>query len=62
MQEQPAAAHRVLDPATGETVATVPATPRDEVDSAVRRAAAAQRRWAAAAPADRARALRRFAV
>ncbi|MEW1718916.1 aldehyde dehydrogenase family protein [Streptomyces sp. NPDC093109] len=62
MQEQHAAEHLVLNPATGETVATVPATTRAEVDTAVRRAAAAQRRWAALAPADRARTLRRFAV
>ncbi|WP_329458689.1 aldehyde dehydrogenase family protein [Streptomyces sp. NBC_01497] len=57
-----AAGHRVLDPATGEVFATVPATGPAEVDAAVRRAAAAQRGWAAAAPADRARLLRRFAV
>ncbi|MFI2212764.1 aldehyde dehydrogenase family protein [Streptomyces sp. NPDC020141] len=54
--------HRVLNPATGETVATVPATTAPEVDAAVARAAAAQRHWAAAAPADRARLLRRFAA
>ncbi|CAL9394864.1 Phenylacetaldehyde dehydrogenase [Streptomyces sp. enrichment culture] len=52
----------VLNPATGETVATVPAATRDDVDAAVTRAAAAQRTWAAAAPADRARMLRRFAA
>ncbi|RSS89085.1 aldehyde dehydrogenase [Streptomyces sp. WAC05292] len=52
----------VLNPATGETVATVPAATRDDVDAAVTRAAAAQRTWAAAAPADRARLLRRFAA
>jgi acyl-CoA reductase-like NAD-dependent aldehyde dehydrogenase len=34
---------------------------REEVDAAIVRAAAAQRRWAALAPADRARLLRRFA-
>ncbi|MFJ1648623.1 aldehyde dehydrogenase family protein [Streptomyces sp. NPDC088258] len=56
------AEHHILDPATGETVATVAATTPAEVDAAVRRAAAAQRGWAALAPADRARALRRFAV
>lgn len=52
----------VLNPATEEIVATVPAATRDDVDAAVVRAAAAQRGWAAAAPADRARLLRRFAA
>ncbi|WP_411106410.1 aldehyde dehydrogenase family protein [Streptomyces sp. cmx-4-9] len=52
----------VLNPATEETVALVPAATRDDVDAAVARAAAAQRGWAAAAPADRARLLRRFAA
>ncbi|MEV7423130.1 MULTISPECIES: aldehyde dehydrogenase family protein [unclassified Streptomyces] len=56
------AEHHILNPATGETVATIAATTPAEVDAAVRRAAAAQRGWAALAPADRARALRRFAV
>ncbi|MET8325386.1 aldehyde dehydrogenase family protein [Streptomyces sp. NPDC005181] len=54
--------HQVLNPATEEVVATVPATTAAEVDTAVRRAAAAQRIWAAMAPADRARLLRRFAA
>ncbi|WP_406388794.1 aldehyde dehydrogenase family protein [Streptomyces sp. NBC_00887] len=54
--------HRVLNPATEELVATVPATTVAEVDTAVTRAAAAQQVWAALAPADRARLLRRFAV
>ncbi|MFC5172821.1 aldehyde dehydrogenase family protein [Streptomyces mutomycini] len=54
--------HRVLNPATEELVATVPATTAAEVHTAVTRAAAAQRTWAALAPADRARLLRRFAV
>ncbi|MFF5707009.1 aldehyde dehydrogenase family protein [Streptomyces sp. NPDC012794] len=52
----------VLNPATEETVATVPAATRDDVDDAVARAARAQRAWAAAPPADRARLLRRFAA
>ncbi len=52
----------VLNPATEEIVAIVPAATRDDVDAAVARAAAAQRGWAAAAPADRARVLRRFAA
>ncbi|MET7365012.1 aldehyde dehydrogenase family protein [Streptomyces sp. NPDC005566] len=54
--------HRVLNPATEGLVATVPATTVAEVDAAVTRAAAAQQVWAALAPADRARLLRRFAV
>lgn len=53
---------RVLNPATEETVAIVPAATRDDVDAAVVRATAAQRGWAAVAPADRARLLRRFAA
>ncbi|PVE04792.1 aldehyde dehydrogenase family protein [Streptomyces scopuliridis] len=62
MHEHHAAGHQILNPATGETIATVAATTAAEVDAAVRRAAAAQRGWAATAPADRARLLRRFAV
>ncbi|WP_030907529.1 aldehyde dehydrogenase family protein [Streptomyces sp. NRRL F-5126] len=53
--------HRVLDPATGESVATVPATTPGQVGEAVRCAAGAQRGWVDAAPADRARLLRRYA-
>ncbi|MFE5617782.1 aldehyde dehydrogenase family protein [Streptomyces sp. NPDC056524] len=52
----------VLNPATEEVVATVPAATPEDVDAAVVRAAGAQRGWAAAAPADRARLLRRFAA
>ncbi|MEV6200757.1 aldehyde dehydrogenase family protein [Streptomyces sp. NPDC051771] len=52
----------VRNPATEELVATVPAATPAEVDAAVTRAAAAQTAWAAAAPADRARLLRRFAA
>ncbi|TQK43443.1 acyl-CoA reductase-like NAD-dependent aldehyde dehydrogenase [Streptomyces sp. SLBN-118] len=53
---------KVLNPATEEVVASVPATTAAEVGAAVARAAKAQQAWAAAAPADRARLLRRFAV
>ncbi|MFE8940329.1 aldehyde dehydrogenase family protein [Streptomyces sp. NPDC007872] len=53
---------QVLNPATEEHVAHVPAATPADVDAAVARAAAAQRGWAAAAPADRARLLRRFAA
>ncbi|WP_393085429.1 aldehyde dehydrogenase family protein [Streptomyces sp. LN704] len=52
----------VLDPATEEVVATVPAATAADVDAAVLRAGRAQLRWAALAPGDRARLLRRFAV
>ncbi|OEJ27748.1 aldehyde dehydrogenase [Streptomyces agglomeratus] len=54
--------HHILNPATEEVVATVPASTAADVDAAVVRAAGAQRAWAAAAPADRARLLRRFAA
>ncbi|MFF9196276.1 aldehyde dehydrogenase family protein [Streptomyces sp. NPDC014779] len=53
---------QVLNPATEEVVATVPAATAADVDAAVARATAAQTAWAAAAPADRARLLRRFAA
>ncbi|WDO09316.1 aldehyde dehydrogenase family protein [Streptomyces murinus] len=52
---------KVLNPATEEVLATVPAATAEDVDAAVVRAARAQRGWAALAPADRARLLRRFA-
>ncbi|WP_329009820.1 aldehyde dehydrogenase family protein [Streptomyces sp. NBC_01601] len=52
---------QVVNPATEETVATVPAASAADVDAAVARATRAQRAWAALAPADRARLLRRFA-
>nr|WP_206323332.1 aldehyde dehydrogenase family protein [Streptomyces sp. HNM0574] len=52
----------VVNPATEERVATVPAAGPEETDAAVVRARRAQRGWAALAPADRARLLRRFAV
>lgn len=52
----------VLNPATEEVIATVPGVGAADVDAAVGRAARAQRVWAAAAPADRARLLRRFAA
>lgn len=52
----------VLNPATEEVVATVPAATAADVDAAVVRATAAQAKWAALPPADRARLLRRFAA
>ncbi|MCF1599781.1 aldehyde dehydrogenase family protein [Streptomyces muensis] len=53
---------QVLNPATEEVVATVPAASAADVDAAVVRATKAQTAWAALAPGDRARLLRRFAV
>ncbi|MEV8246210.1 aldehyde dehydrogenase family protein [Streptomyces rochei] len=53
---------RVLNPATEEVVATVPAVSAADVDAAVARAARAQTTWAALAPGDRARLLRRLAA
>jgi phenylacetaldehyde dehydrogenase len=52
----------VLNPATAEVVATVPAATAEDVDAAVARATRAQARWAALAPGERARHLRRFAA
>ena len=52
----------VLNPATEEVVATVPAATAADVDAAVVRAARAQAKWAALPPADRARLLRHFAT
>ncbi|CAM5590694.1 aldehyde dehydrogenase family protein [Streptomyces abikoensis] len=54
--------HHVINPATEELVATVPAATPHDVDAAVKRAATAQRSWSALAPGDRARHLRRFAA
>jgi acyl-CoA reductase-like NAD-dependent aldehyde dehydrogenase len=52
----------VLNPATEQPVATVPASSAEQADEAVARAVAAQPRWRAVAPADRARLLRDFAA
>ncbi|MFF8537020.1 aldehyde dehydrogenase family protein [Streptomyces sp. NPDC015532] len=52
----------MFDPATEEVVATVPAATAQDVADAVVRAGRAQAGWAALAPADRARLLRRFAA
>ncbi|GAA1389209.1 aldehyde dehydrogenase family protein [Kitasatospora putterlickiae] len=49
------------NPATGEVLGTVPDTTPGRLDAAVRSAVAAQRGWAALAPGERARLLRRFA-
>ncbi|WP_240203798.1 aldehyde dehydrogenase family protein [Streptomyces actuosus] len=58
----PDAGLRVLNPATEEVVATVPAATAADADAAVARAVRAQASWAALPPGDRARLLRRFAV
>src|SRR5215469_2607622 len=52
----------VLNPATEQPVATVPAAGAAEADAAVARAVAAQPGWRAVAPGDRARLLRDFAA
>ncbi|MFC4145449.1 aldehyde dehydrogenase family protein [Micromonospora mangrovi] len=52
----------VINPASGEVVASVPATSLAEVDAAIGRAAAAYEGWRKVAPGDRARLLRRFAA
>ncbi|GAA1735855.1 aldehyde dehydrogenase family protein [Microbacterium paludicola] len=51
----------ILNPADETVVATVAHTTVEQTDAAIERAAEAQRGWAALAPADRARLLRRFA-
>jgi acyl-CoA reductase-like NAD-dependent aldehyde dehydrogenase len=52
----------VLNPATEETIADVPAHSAEETDAVVARAKAAFPAWRAVAPADRARLLRRLAT
>ena len=55
-------AFAIVDPSTGEAFTEVGMAGAREVDEAVRRAVRAQEGWAALAPADRARLLRRFAA
>ncbi|MDO8337918.1 MAG: aldehyde dehydrogenase family protein [Microcella sp.] len=52
----------LINPADETVIGAVAHTTLEEVDSAVARAVVAQRAWAALAPVDRARALRRFAA
>jgi betaine-aldehyde dehydrogenase len=52
----------VLNPATEETIADIPAHSAEETDEAVARAKAAFPAWRAVTPADRARLLRRLAM
>ena len=51
----------VLNPATEQAVASVPASSAEQADEAISRAAAAQPGWRAVAPGERASLLRRFA-
>jgi acyl-CoA reductase-like NAD-dependent aldehyde dehydrogenase len=53
--------HEVIDPSTEAVVTTIELADVEETDRAVEKAAVAGRTWAALAPADRGRALRRFA-
>ena len=53
--------HDVINPATEERVASVPATSAAETDEAIAVARSAFDHWRAVAPGDRARLLRRFA-
>jgi len=53
--------HTIVNPADEEFVTVVEGADVEQTDAAIAAAAVAQRDWAAAAPADRARALRRFA-
>jgi acyl-CoA reductase-like NAD-dependent aldehyde dehydrogenase len=53
--------HTIVNPADEQFVASVTSASIEETDAAIARAAVAQRDWAAVAPADRARMLRRFA-
>jgi acyl-CoA reductase-like NAD-dependent aldehyde dehydrogenase len=52
----------VLNPATEDAVTTVTQASAEEADAAIGRAAAAQERWRAVSPGDRAGLLRRFAA
>ena len=54
--------HQVINPATEAVVARVHRTSSEEVDVAIGRARSAFPVWAAVAPGDRARLLRRFAA
>jgi len=56
-----AAARDVVSPVDETVIASVPAADASAVDAAIERASAAHARWAAVAPADRARLLRRAA-
>ncbi|HYN95638.1 MAG TPA: aldehyde dehydrogenase family protein [Pilimelia sp.] len=61
-REAGAPVSEVVNPATAEVIASVPATTEAGTDAAIGRAAAAFERWRAVSPGDRARLLRRFAA
>jgi len=52
----------VINPATGEVIATVPGAGAEETDAAIERARGAFDSWRRVSPGDRARLLRRFAA
>jgi acyl-CoA reductase-like NAD-dependent aldehyde dehydrogenase len=52
----------VLNPATGQVVATVPSSSTEETDAAIERSRGAFDSWRQVSPGDRARLLRRFAA
>ncbi|GAA4702314.1 aldehyde dehydrogenase family protein [Phytohabitans rumicis] len=52
----------VLNPATGQAMATVPSLSADEADAAIERSRGAFDSWRQVSPGDRARLLRRFAA
>src|SRR3954463_16134022 len=52
----------VINPATGEVIATVPGAGAEETDAAIERARGAFEPWRRVSPGDRARLLRRFAA
>jgi acyl-CoA reductase-like NAD-dependent aldehyde dehydrogenase len=59
-QPEIAAQFAVRNPATGETIGTLPKLNADQIAAAVERAATAQKRWAAMPARDRLRILARF--
>ncbi|HEU5428904.1 MAG TPA: aldehyde dehydrogenase family protein [Actinocrinis sp.] len=61
MTAQGSAQHEVVNPATEQVIAKVPASTPQDVDAAVARARRAFPAWRDLAPGDRARLLRRFA-
>jgi betaine-aldehyde dehydrogenase len=52
--------YQLINPATGETMETIEHISLEQTDEAIAKATRAQRSWAAMAPADRARILRKF--
>ncbi|KFF60957.1 aldehyde dehydrogenase [Cryobacterium sp. MLB-32] len=54
--------YTVINPADEESISTIDHVTRDATDEAIARAGVAQKAWALVAPADKARALHRFAA